>query len=1296
MADEAVLRRVGEDEEVELGARGTLAPMLRLIEQGGTYRLSGISMGMIQQQSAVFSPVDGTLQVSAPHLFGPGVDVRIHDVNVGEALEADDVRTERGVFVAAADALAPDASPALARALVEDLVALDRINDAYADGRTPDESLSVAMNRLNRRMIEAGLDPLLPVGDSGDIVMSYSIGTLPAELGDRNPMQADSNRNDFTYWRYRSTIERLPESLQQRLGRTLVSRTLDRASVADLDQIDRFPGRTVEHGVAIDRLIELCDAGLQIASLPPGVPTLGKSLEDLAARVPTASTETDFKNLARINLDVAGHLLYGAPDVVADRELLRLFRWVNASDIRQLGWRESESVRPRQDDSAYTQDLGPLGGMSRQEFDFARAWLNSTREQRLDHLGLDETRWAPAERFLGDAIVAIARARFEEKDKFGIDDLVLTGIAIGFAWATGGAATSWLGGALGGGTLTVAATVTVPLPLTTAQLALAAAGGAAVSAFTSTLILTRGDLDAAIEAGAIGALSGGLSEYVATLDGTSRVVANAIIRGAEAELSGEEFADGVLAALGDRIGEGTKAYLRANMGEFVAGFVGQVTASAISHHGDIGRVSEDALAFIGEFASGRIRSWFTGTVGEEYRFLSNATESLVSTYIRSGGDLSAVRRLLDEPGFVQGLAGDLGADVTAMLGGEENFKGLLIGGMTRLIAQGAFDPKTLEANLQGYALSLAGHVAGQRVGGNVDARIGREDTLLGTVLGKFTDIMVAADGDPAAIAVGVYGQFMNGLADLGAGALPEKLGGADGFLADLIRQFGESYEMSGGNLDLVARDLVALAAEAGVDEALVALRNGEGGVAPARDNPGIEATLAFIRAVLDGTAEPIAAKVASAAPGGLLRRPSVHDIMGQLGTHDPAERARIIDRLTDTELDDWVERLNAQDPDTLLPQLRVVAEDFSGERLNRFYDLMDPELRTFYIDSVNRHGSDAAQERLVELVQREALDRRLLDGSALGPADRELMLDVGQIALDVLGIFDPSPTSDGLNLGISLLRGNWLDAGISLVGMVPYIGDLAKAGKLGGWAVTIERVIDKAVTDSRFRAAVLPALDSIAAAISAAPAAVLGRLPEGVATKLGRIRDAVAGLEGRAVAATGRLTTRSASYGDNQVTWWLDAQGRPVRARAQLSEANAPTDRPGGESTNQGVAGGSDRLTTDQGGHLVGHRFIADTGDMANLFPQNANLNMGAYKKLENELAAWIEAGAKVEFDVSLVYGNDNLRPDRIETTYRVLHPETGAELYRRPSSFRNGMNQTFQRHDAAFIAGITQRIRAR
>lgn len=83
---------------------------------------------------------------------------------------------------------------------------------------------------------------------------------------------------------------------------------------------------------------------------------------------------------------------------------------------------------------------------------------------------------------------------------------------------------------------------------------------------------------------------------------------------------------------------------------------------------------------------------------------------------------------------------------------------------------------------------------------------------------------------------------------------------------------------------------------------------------------------------------------------------------------------------------------------------------------------------------------------------------RLADAVSGGGADlRTLSLDLGQMALDVVGIFEPTPVADLTNAGISLLRGDLLGAGISAAGTIPYVGDAAKLGKLGHWAKTSRR-----------------------------------------------------------------------------------------------------------------------------------------------------------------------------------------------------------------------------------------------
>ena len=118
----------------------------------------------------------------------------------------------------------------------------------------------------------------------------------------------------------------------------------------------------------------------------------------------------------------------------------------------------------------------------------------------------------------------------------------------------------------------------------------------------------------------------------------------------------------------------------------------------------------------------------------------------------------------------------------------------------------------------------------------------------------------------------------------------------------------------------------------------------------------------------------------------------------------------------------------------------------------------------------------------------------------------------------------------------------------------------------------------------------------------------------------------------------------------------------------------------------QRQAVGADRLDGDHGGHLIAHRFIGGNGGLANLFPQDANLDTGAYRTLENELADWIEAGAEVRIKVDLGYGAAGNRPDRVRVDYTVHHPITDEEIFTDSGPFNNAPNQTFDRRTREFI----------
>ncbi|WP_146160789.1 hypothetical protein [Deinococcus arcticus] len=74
--------------------------------------------------------------------------------------------------------------------------------------------------------------------------------------------------------------------------------------------------------------------------------------------------------------------------------------------------------------------------------------------------------------------------------------------------------------------------------------------------------------------------------------------------------------------------------------------------------------------------------------------------------------------------------------------------------------------------------------------------------------------------------------------------------------------------------------------------------------------------------------------------------------------------------------------------------------------------------------------------------------RKKLDG-----LNKELALNMTQAAADIAGLVDPTPISDGRSAALSVARGDWLGAGLSLISMIPGLGDAVakplKSTKLG-------------------------------------------------------------------------------------------------------------------------------------------------------------------------------------------------------------------------------------------------------
>jgi len=226
---------------------------------------------------------------------------------------------------------------------------------------------------------------------------------------------------------------------------------------------------------------------------------------------------------------------------------------------------------------------------------------------------------------------------------------------------------------------------------------------------------------------------------------------------------------------------------------------------------------------------------------------------------------------------------------------------------------------------------------------------------------------------------------------------------------------------------------------------------------------------------------------------------------------NPQETNETIAALPDDTLEKWADEidgtiggLSADERKDLFSNL---ASDLNSTQLARVYEKLADAHKPEFTDAVNNNSLSSTRIEFVENAQRSALSS--IDTEGLTPEQKELMLDLGQLALDIVGLADPTPISDGVNGVVSLFRGDFLGAGISAVSMIPYIGDAAKLGKLGKWSETVVSVAEMAAKNADFAKVAEPILKKIDDAIDAIPNDVLDNLPASARETLQKIQTKV-------------------------------------------------------------------------------------------------------------------------------------------------------------------------------------------
>ena len=106
-------------------------------------------------------------------------------------------------------------------------------------------------------------------------------------------------------------------------------------------------------------------------------------------------------------------------------------------------------------------------------------------------------------------------------------------------------------------------------------------------------------------------------------------------------------------------------------------------------------------------------------------------------------------------------------------------------------------------------------------------------------------------------------------------------------------------------------------------------------------------------------------------------------------------------------------------------------------------------------------------------------------------AQRELELDLAQAAIDAAGLFDPTPISDAIGAAMSVARGDWFGAAMSVVSMLPYAGDAIGKTAKGAKLIAKMAKLRKRIADNiiKGRQILTNALKKDAAAIRAKRAA---------------------------------------------------------------------------------------------------------------------------------------------------------------------------------------------------------------
>ncbi|MFK8080970.1 MAG: hypothetical protein AB8B97_11850, partial [Granulosicoccus sp.] len=775
-----------------------------------------------------------------------------------------------------------------------------------------------------------------------------------------------------------------------------------------------------------------------------------------------------------------------------------LFRTLHAEDLGDLGYATTRRRYDSQGEWIGQEDLGPYGNFGPDKKALAEAYLNSSIEQRLEYLGVAPETWSMVEQMILRALVAESDAKAIKKAEFGFDDFI-KGII--------------------GGTFTAAGFLFPPAAFGSSLFATLAAAGlqSGLTGFGLTFAIT-GDIRAALRVGGENLITGAFTGLAGQFTGKTRVVAEAFANGVASELQGRDFEDGVLESVlsefGSQLGDGLQENLRNMAPDFVADLGGKLLEEAIVNGGEIPNIDDLIASYIRSYAEGAVESRLTDVFGPESaahyaEIFVGAGEAVID------GGSNALSNYLQSDQFMNALGNGISADVVEHFGGPESFRAQILGDVAQIVIQANGDSDKLTQGLMSIGQTMLSRYAGESVRTQLSADPKQPSELVDT-LATLLEIGVASGFDHSTMRGYAFGPLLDTL----TGSVVEGLFGptvdADSpsvatFLRDAIPRLAQSYERHDGDMTGIGQDMSLFLSEQlakglAANDPLDTADNAndlegadEGGLGGTNNAVHNEATQALIRSMLEGAPEgwePESDNLQVASFGSWFFRDQIDKDLAHFSQrllHPDVNLDRALDPDFAHEYPQTVlQTIQSFELSRIEPLFKDMAKGMDPKHLRMVFEGLPENYQDTLVQAISNYGGEEVKQAFVDQVQRSQIARHA-SGFSLTPGHKELLLDSGQIALDIVGIFDPTGIADGANAGISLLRGDFFGAFISAVSIIPVIGDLAKLGKLGTMAETVANVAEefKGLTRSQMESSSLyramkPVFETISSAIDQA------------------------------------------------------------------------------------------------------------------------------------------------------------------------------------------------------------------